>query len=81
MTDPAAQAYPAVQAPEHAADVRPAVAPKTPAGHRVHDPAPPLLYLPGVHTTAVADVLPAWHAYPGTHSPEQAADASPDCAP
>jgi hypothetical protein len=50
-TDPAAQLYPAMQAPEHDGDVNPTVAPYTPAGHVTHI-LELFTYMPTSHTTA-----------------------------
>ena len=69
LVDPATHAYPAAQLPLHAADGRPAVAPYVPAGHALHTPAPLKLYCPAGHTTAVAFVDPATHAYPALQLP------------
>jgi hypothetical protein len=74
MVDPDAHAYPAAQRPLHAGDVTPAADPYVPPGHAVHDPAPPSLYVPASHSTAIGLVDPASHAYPAAHAPEHAAD-------
>ena len=47
----------------------------------VHDPAPPALYVPLPHLTAVALVEPAGQAYPGAHTPLQLLLDSPVAAP
>jgi hypothetical protein len=81
LTLPATQKYPTVQLLEHAADVRPATLPYSPAPHCVHAPAPPSEYVPATHCTAVADVEPAGHAYPAAHGPLQDADVAPVLLP
>jgi hypothetical protein len=48
-TDPATQKYPATQAPEHALDDSPAMAPYSPALQFVHTPAPATLNCPAPH--------------------------------
>ncbi len=40
MVDPARQAYPALQLPEHAGEVRPTVPPNDPAAQSAHEPHP-----------------------------------------
>ena len=40
-----------------------------PSGHALHAAAPPVLYCPAAHGTAVALVDPAGHAYPAAHGP------------
>ena len=47
--DPAGQAYPAVQLPEQAAEVRPEAEPKVPAGQSVQLEDPAELYFPMAH--------------------------------
>ena len=64
LAEPAGHAYPGTHGPLHAAEVRPEVLPKRPLGQSGHEPTPPLLYLPGPHSTAVGLVDPAGHAYP-----------------
>jgi hypothetical protein len=81
LADPGTQKYPAVQLPLHAADGRPAVAPYVPAGHALHAPAPPTLYRPAAHISAVALVDPAGQAYPALQLPLQPALAIPLTAP
>ena len=71
--DPSVLNWPAGHCPEHAEDVRPTVAPNVPGGHAVHTAAPAVEYRPATHCTAVGDVLPAAHAYPAVHWPEQLA--------
>ncbi len=75
--DPGGQKYPAVHVPEHADDGKAAEAPNLPSGHSSHAPAPPRLYEPGGHCTAVDDVLPAGHACPEVQFPLQANEDSP----
>jgi hypothetical protein len=79
--DPSVLNWPAGHCPEHAEDVRPTVAPNVPGGHAVHTAAPAVEYRPATHCTAVGDVLPAAHAYPAVHWPEQAPDGRPVAAP
>ncbi len=79
--DPAGQKYPAVHVPVHTDDVNAAMAPNLPPGHGSHTPAPARLYEPGWHWTAVADVLPAGHAYPAMQFPLHADVSSPDAEP
>ncbi len=81
LVDPATQAYPAVQLPEQAVVVRPAVAPYKPAAHGLHVPAAPRLNVPGAQTTAVALVDPSGQAYPGLQPPEQDGTDRPAAAP
>ncbi len=81
MVDPAAQANPGAQVPEHAADVRPADDPNTPAGHIRHSLAPASEYCPAGHCTAVALVDPAGQACPALHPPLQLTDARPSSLP
>jgi hypothetical protein len=81
FVDPAGHQYPAVQFPVHAAEVMPIVEPYTPAGHEVHVAAPPRLYCPAGHTTAVALTDPDGHTYPALHGPSHRADAEPFEAP
>jgi hypothetical protein len=61
----------------HALVFNATVAPYRPAGHSVHVPAPPKLYVPTPHTLAVAFVLPAGQEYPAVQLPLQAAVAAP----
>jgi hypothetical protein len=68
---PAGQAYPALQGPEQVEVFNAAAAPNCPAGHVAHTPAPAALYLPWAQTDVVLFVLPAGHAYPAVHAPEQ----------
>lgn len=58
-TDPK---VPIGQAAVHDEDVKPAVSPYRPGAQSVHEPWPPVLYLPGVHLVAVALVDPAGQA-------------------
>ncbi len=44
-------------------------APKRPAGHGKHAPAPAIAYRPATHSTAVAAVEPGGHANPAAHGP------------
>jgi hypothetical protein len=81
LTDPATHAYPAVQLPLQDALVRPDVAPKVPAGHALHMPAPAREYCPATHIAAVGDTLPVTHAYPAVQFPLHATVASPATAP
>jgi hypothetical protein len=81
LVEPAAQTYPALQLPEHVAFLKPTDPPYTPAGHRLHDPAPPALYWPTAHMAAVALVLPATHAYPALQLPEHVAFLRPTDPP
>ncbi len=70
---PTAQAYPAVQLPEHAAEGKPVAAPYVPPGHRVHATAPPRLNCPAAHASvhvalvsrAVDPYRPAAHCHLG----------------
>lgn len=71
LVDPKGHAYPALQAPEHAAVPRPLLLPNRPGAHAVQDAAPARLYVPGVHTPghpvdrlAAAVALPK---VPGAH--------------
>jgi hypothetical protein len=57
------------------------VPPNRPAGQSLHDPAPPTLYLPTPHTTAVALTDPAGHAYPALQFPLQPAVVRPGPLP
>jgi hypothetical protein len=59
LVDPAGQVYPAVHAPLHSAVPTAAVAPNSPAGQSTHAVAPPKLYRPAGHATAVAFTDPA----------------------
>ncbi len=79
--DPIGQKYPAVHVPVHADETNAAEAPNLPSAHGSHTPAPAKLYVPGGHWTAVADVLPAGHAYPAVQFPLQAGVDSPDAEP
>ncbi len=79
--DPRGQKYPAVQAPVHSDKTNAAEAPNLPPGHGSHTPAPTRLYEPGGHWTAVADVLPAGHAYPAVQFPLHGGVDSPDAEP
>ncbi len=79
--EPATHAYPAVQFPLHPAVGSPDDAPYRPAAHTLHTPDPPTLYQPGLHTTAVALVEPAGHAYPALQFPTHVGDATPDTSP
>ncbi len=65
----------------HNADVSPELTPYKPAPHKVHDAAPPRLYVPGPHKSAEALVEPAGHANPGAQLPLQAADVRPAIDP
>ncbi len=47
LVDPAGQAYPAEQLPEHALEPKAELLPKVPGGHRVHAAAPTSLNCPG----------------------------------
>ena len=78
---PVGHAYPAVQFPLHPAAGSPDDAPYRPAAHTLHDPDPLKLYHPAPHTIAVAEVLPAGHAYPAVQFPEHDAVDSPTVAP
>jgi hypothetical protein len=64
--EPVEQNEPAVHKPEHAAVVRPAVLPCTPAGHDVQPVALPTLYVPSAHNVGGADV--DGHAAPAGHA-------------
>jgi hypothetical protein len=55
VVDPGTHAYPALQFPEHIADVSPAMDPNRPAGHCVHNDTAPRLNLPGVHREQTAE--------------------------
>ena len=59
----------------------PLVAPYWPEGHAKHTTAPPRLYLPAEHVTAVDDVDPGGHTYPAVQLPEQPGVDSADVAP
>ena len=59
----------------------PTVAPYVPAGHALHDPAPPTLYWPAAHIAAVPLVDPATQANPALQFPLQLALDSPAVAP
>ncbi len=72
---------PARQAPLQASVVSPKESPYRPGLHCVHDPAPPRLYVPGEHRTAVALVDPTGHACPAEHGPEQLVELRPEVAP
>jgi hypothetical protein len=72
---------PAGHAPVHPAVDSPDDAPYRPAAHTLHDPDPLKLYHPAPHTIAVAEVLPAGHAYPAVQFPEHDAVDSPTVAP
>ena len=72
---------PASHGPLHAELVSPVVDPYVPAGQAIHDGAAPVLYCPAAHTTAVALVEPAGHAYPAAHDPVQAALVRPVVEP
>ena len=49
----------------------PEVMPYLPRGQPLHSPAPPVLYMPTGHSTAVPLLDPAGHAYPARHSKVQ----------
>ena len=72
FVDPEGQKYPAVQFPEHAAEVSPGVAPYTPPGHRPEQPGSdrPALrpYLPA--TQLVQSPVPAREYLPAGHEEE-----------
>ncbi len=51
------------------------------AGQLAQVPAPPKLYSPGGHSTAVALVEPAGQAYPAVHSPLQVSADAATAAP
>ncbi len=79
LVEPAAQEYPAVQVPLHAAVLKPTADTlnQVPAGQSVHDPALATLYLPAGHTDAVALVEPAGQEYPAVQVPLHAAVLKP----
>ncbi len=79
--DPGGQKYPAVHVPVHTDKTNAAEAPNLPPGHGSHAPAPARLYVPAGHWTAVADVLPAGHAYPAVQFPLHADVDRPDAEP
>ncbi len=81
FVEPAGHAYPAVQLPLHATVAMAAEAPKSPAGHGEHAPAPARLYRPAAQIAAVALVDPAGHAYPSEHGPLHAAVVRPATDP
>ena len=72
---------PAGHAPVHPAVDSPDDAPYRPAAHTLHDPDPLKLYHPAPHTIAVAEVLPAGHAYPAVQFPEHDAFGMPPTLP
>ncbi len=76
LTDPAAHAYPAWQAPVQAAVVNLGSDPNLPAGQSVHDSAPLKLYVPAEHL-AVGNRLPAGQLYPAVQGPVQLDDVWP----
>jgi hypothetical protein len=73
--------YPAAHTPLHADVDKPLVDPYVPGGHETHTDAPPRLYVPGPHTTAVALVDPEGHTYPAAQSPEQLVVVRPEADP
>lgn len=76
-TLPPAHAYPALQFPVQEARVSPGVEPYLPGSQGLQAPAPPVEYVPGVHTTAVGLTDPTGHAYPGLHGPLHTATVTP----
>jgi hypothetical protein len=81
LVDPATQKYPAVQLPLHAALDISFTPPYVPAGHALHEPAPPTLYCPAAHIAAVPLVDPAGQAYPALQLPLHPALDRPAVAP
>ncbi len=81
LVEPVEQAYPAVQGPLHAGDVKAVVAPYRPAGQAEQTLAPAREYVPGPHLTAVPLVEPAGHACPALQEPEHVDTVSPTVAP
>jgi hypothetical protein len=66
--DPAGQALPALQVPEHAAATCAVAEPYRPAGQLVHTAAPASEYCPAGHTATVALVDRGPQAYPALHA-------------
>ena len=82
LLTPAVDPYcPAGHKPVHDAVVRPVVFPYRPALQLVHTADRLTLYVPTGHSSAVALVLPAAHAYPAVQLPLHAAVAAPGVAP
>ena len=79
---PAAPPYrPAGHGAVQPAVVSPLLFPNTPAGHSLHAPCPPTLYLPGPHMAAVALVDPAAHSCPAAQLPLHVATDTPAVDP
>ena len=72
---------PGAQPPLHIALLNALAVPHTPAAHGVQVDAPAVLYVPGLHGTAVAFVDPAGHAYPAAHASLQLDDVRPVALP
>ncbi len=77
---PATQNEPGGHGRMHSAS-RPTASLNTPAVQLVHSAAPPRLYRPGGHCTAVRVAEPAGHAYPAAHSPLHSGVVRPGSAP
>jgi hypothetical protein len=60
---------PGAHGPEHIAIDIADVLPNRPGGHAVHWLAPPKLYVPSPHATAVEFVDPGGQMYPAVHGP------------
>jgi hypothetical protein len=80
-TDPATQKYPAVHAPEHTLDDRPAVAPYRPALQFTQSIMGDTMYCPAAHGDGVAEVDPGLHTYPAVQLPVHSGDVSPGLSP
>ena len=65
--DPDGHKYPALQFPEHAAVLKPMVAPNVPAGHKVGELDAVGQNLPTGHKKAVVFVEPTGQKYPAEH--------------
>ena len=82
LVSPCVEPYrPRSHGPLHAAVVVPAEDPNKPTAHATHAPAPPTLYQPGGHSTAVALVEPDGQAKPGEQPPLHPEVLSPGTAP
>ena len=72
---------PAGQLPLHTELLSADALPYTPTPHGVHVDAPAVLYVPGLHGTAVAFVDPAGHMYPAAQASLQLDDVRPVALP
>jgi hypothetical protein len=79
LADPAGHAYPAVQAPLHTEDDRPATSPNLPPEQGMHDAADRLYWPAGQIEVLVVD--PEGHAYPAVQTPLHIDDDKPAVPP